>query len=292
MVIIDADTYFIMFSAQQVSVLVLGGLVGLGAGNLSLRLVFPPGRDSNSNTTAVNPYAGADRWRDTPPPAVLRRFVLAVALASSIALATGGPPAALEPLRRTLAAGALGAVLLVVLCGGLWGCTRGAQGATGRGGGAREAYVKVASDDREAHEVELRPFVGGAEGDESDDDDYDGRRGDDDYLDEEDGYLADEGETERTSSSRRGGERGGGGAGGGGGGVGRGRFDFSTVPPARQSPSPPRRAGAGAGAMGEVNKAAAPGATATAGAGAEKNARPKEAPPAQSLFSVGHTMEL
>ncbi|CAM9331408.1 unnamed protein product, partial [Pylaiella littoralis] len=193
----------------EVSVLVLGGLVGLGAGNLSLGLVFPPRRLNNSSSTALNPDAEADRWHDTPPPAVLRRFVLAVALASSVALATGGPPAALEPLQRPLVAGALGAVLLVALCGALCGCTKGAEGAHR---GARGAYGKVAFDDREAHEVELKPFVGGgAGGDETDDD---GGRRDDDYLDEEDGYLADEGETEHTRSSKRGGRgEGGGGAG-------------------------------------------------------------------------------
>lgn len=281
----------------EVSVLVLGGLVGLGAGNLSLGLVFPPRRLNNSSSTALNPDAEADRWHDTPPPAVLRRFVLAVALASSVALATGGPPAALEPLRRPLVAGALGAVLLVALCGALCGCTRGAEGAHR---GARGAYGKVAFDDREAHEVELKPFVGGgAGGDETDDD---GGRRDDDYLDEEDGYLADEGETEHTRSSRRGGQgEGGGGAGAGGAGGGRGvrgrgRLDFSTLPPARPSRSPLRRGGGGAG--GEIGKAAAPlapgGATANADPGGETKPRPrpKEAPPAQSLFSVGHTVEL
>lgn len=258
----------------QVFALVSGGLVGLGAGNLSLRLLFsPPRRDVNN---AINPNADIDRSYNTPPPVAFRRSVLAVAIASSVALAAGGPPAALAEVSRPLVAGALAAALLVAVCGALWGCTRGGETAADT---ARGAYGKVASDDREAHEVELKPFVGGgAGGDETDDDGGGGGgRGDDDYLDEEDGYLADEGETERSGSGRRGG------AGAGGGR----RVNFSTLPPAKSSVSPPRRGGGGASkAPGGSRSAAA------AGAAEGKETRPKAAPPAKSLFSVGHTVEL
>lgn len=253
--------------------LVSGGLAGLGAGNLSLRLLFPPRRDGSN--AIINPSPETDRSYNTPPPVAFRRAVLAVAIASSVALAAGGPPAALTSVSRPLVAGALGAALLVALCGGLWGCTKGAEGAADS---ARGAYGKVASDDRDAHEVELKPFVGGgAGGDETDDDDGGGGRGDDDYLDEEDGYLADEGETERSGSGRRGG--GGGGAWAGGGR----RVNFSTLPPAKSSSSPPPR---GSGGSDGSRSAAA------AGAAGGKEERPKAAPPAQSLFSVGHTVEL
>lgn len=265
-------------STTKVSALVLGGLAGLGAGNLSLRFLFSPRRNGSSG--AVNPHAEADRSYDTPPPAVLRRSVLAVATASAVALAAGGPPAALTEISRPLVAGALAAVLFVAVCGGLWGCTRGAEGAAS---GARGAYGKVASDDREAHEVELRPFVGGgAEGDGDSDDDDGCGRGDDDYLDEEDGYLADEGETERAVGD------------GGRGGVGVGkRVQFSTLPPAKSSSSPPPpRGGEGGGGGGAHQAAGSRGAAAVGAAGGKKETRPKAAPPAKPLFSVGHTVEL
>lgn len=249
--------------------------MGLGAGNLSLRLLFPPRRDGNN---AIHPNAEADRSYNTPPPAAFRQSVLAVAIASSVALAAGGPPAALADVSRPLVAGALVTVLFVALCGGLWGCTRGAAGAADS---ARGAYGKVAANDREAHEVELKPFVGD---DETDDDGGGGSRGDGDYLDEEDGYLADEGETERSGSGRRGGAGAGTGAGGGR------RVNFSTLPPAnRSSSSPPPRGGGGGAPEAPGSMSGAAAATGAAGA---KKARPKAAPPAKSLFSVGHTVEL
>ncbi|CAN0013498.1 unnamed protein product, partial [Scytosiphon promiscuus] len=238
----------------EVSALVLGGLVGLGAGNLSVRLLCLPRRrnDKRNPVSAIN-MDPDDRWFDTPSPATLRRSVLAVALASSIVLAAGGPPAALREsgLSPLLVEAALGTVLLVAAIGGLWGCWAGPATTSG----AREAYGKVASDDREAHEVELRPFVGGGSGsgsdggggsggrggggtDEEDEGYWEGgdRRGDGDYLDEEDGYLADEGETERDGSIA--GKRSGTGE-----APRRGaRVAFSTLPPARNSyaPSPAR----------------------------------------------------
>ena len=274
--------------------LLSGGLVGLGAGNLSLRLLLlPPRRRGRDVSSALNPNAEADRWLDTPSPAVLRRSVLAVALASSAALAAGGPPAALAEVSRPLVAGAFAAVCGVAVLGGVWGCTRGAEGAGGRGdggGGARGAYGMVASDD---HEVELRPFVGGeaGDGDDSDDDGYDGGagRGDNDYLDEEDGYLADEGEAELGNGAGAGGGR--------GGAATRGRrVGWSTLPPAKNSsPSPPPPPTRGDNVGGRADQApgaaAAAAATASAGGGVAKT-RPREAPPAQSHFSVGHTVEL
>lgn len=244
----------------------MGGLAGLGIGNLSLRLLCR-GTSESKNGSANSSTVDAYRWHDTPPAAALRRSVLAVALVSSIAMAAGGPPAALAAVSRPVVAGALAASLLVALCGALWGCTGGAEGAAGRGGGgARGAYGKVAADDREAHEVELKPFVG------DDGTDDENARGDEDYLDEEDGYLADEGETER-SAGRSSGKRGGGG----------GRVEYSTLPPARRSSSGPPRRG--------VNTTGAGGAAAPPAAGVGKE-KTKEAPPAKSMFPAGHTVEL
>lgn len=213
--------------------------MGVGAGNLSLRLVFSPG-DVEAEQ------------RRTPPPSAFRRCVLSVALVSSIALATGGPPAAVTAVARPVCLAALVVVCVVVVGGGLWGCTRGAEK-----GGARGAYGTVASDDRDV-EVELKPFAVG--------NGSDARVDDDDFLDEEDGYLADEGETDlgnrrgvREQPDRPGGRRGG------------------TLPSG--SLSPRRRSG------GQSD-----GAGVTA---AKDEKKPRiEAPPAQSLFPAGHTMEL
>lgn len=287
--------------------------MGLGAGNLSVRLLCLPRRHTTNNNKNNNPMSALnmdpdDRWYDTPSPAALRRSVLAVAIASSIALAAGGPPAALQEsgLSPLVVEVALGTVLLVAAFGGLWGCCwAGARTA----GGAREAYGKVASDDREAHEVELRPFVGGDGGggggaggrgtDDDDDDDGDegywnggARRGDGDYLDEEDGYLADEGETERDDGRKAG-------TGAAPPPPRRGaRVGFSTLPPARHSyapsptPPPPARGGTGDGKAAGRGTTAAVAAAAAGAAGEGNKAGPREAPPAQSLFPAGHTVEL
>ncbi|CAN0289566.1 unnamed protein product, partial [Ectocarpus sp. 12 AP-2014] len=106
----------------EVSGLVLGGLAGLGIGNLSLRLLSRPRWGINeSNNGSANSAADAYRWHDTPPAAALRRAVLAVALVSSVAMAAGGPPAALAAVSRPVVAGALAATLLVASFGALWG---------------------------------------------------------------------------------------------------------------------------------------------------------------------------
>lgn len=220
----------------QVSVLVLGGLLGLGAGNLSLRLLFS------------HDIADAEKRR-TPSAAAFRRSVLAVALMSSTAMAFGGPPAALTDVARPLVLGVFAVICAVALGGCCWGLFGGA----GRSGvGARQAYGTVASDDHEV-EVELKPFAA--------DDGPDGRAEDDDYLDEEDGYLADEGEIE--VSSRRGGK----------GQPVRGSRVI------RSSLTAPHSLPAG----GSREK--------TVEGKREKKVR-WEAPPAHSLFPEGHTMEL
>ncbi|CAM9896168.1 unnamed protein product, partial [Hapterophycus canaliculatus] len=109
----------------EVAALVLGGLVGLGAGNLSVRLLCLPRRQNSNknNRISASNMDPDDRWYDTPTPAALGRSVLAVALVSSTALAAGGPPAALKEsgLSRLLVGVALGTVLLVAAFGGLWG---------------------------------------------------------------------------------------------------------------------------------------------------------------------------
>ncbi|CAM9545716.1 unnamed protein product, partial [Ectocarpus fasciculatus] len=104
----------------EVSGLVLGGLAGLGIGNLSLRLLCR-GTSESKNGSANSSTVDAYRWHDTPPAAALRRSVLAVALVSSIAMAAGGPPAALAAVSRPVVAMALAASLLVASCGALWG---------------------------------------------------------------------------------------------------------------------------------------------------------------------------
>lgn len=219
------------------TVLLAGGLAGLGVGNLSLRCIYPV-------------KGGADgEQRRTPPPATFRRLVLALALASSIAMVTGGPPAALATVARPITLAALLLVCVVAVCGGLWGCTEGAEN-----GGARGAYGTVASDDHDV-EVELKPFTAGP----------DGRGEDDDYLDEEDGYLADEGETE--ISSRRVTEQGRGG----------GRKELLPDSQTRGPEKGQEELGLGGG---------------TAAGKEEKKKRTLNAPPAHSLFPAGHTMEL
>ena len=106
-------------------------------------------------------------------------------------MATGGPPDALSLVARELTLGTLVLVCVVAVAGAVWGCTGGAD----RRGGARGAYANVASD--EQAEVQLKPLAARNGPDRRGDrGDYDYDGDDDEYLDEEDGYLADEGEME------------------------------------------------------------------------------------------------
>lgn len=234
--------------------------MGVAVGNFALRVLSSRGGNDSEE-------------RNTPRPAAFRRCVLVVALTSSVAMAVGGPPAALASVSRQVVLGALAVVCVVAGAGALWGCTRG--GAAGNGG-ARGVYATVASDDRDV-EVELKPFVAADNGPDS-------RGEDDDYLDEEDGYLADEGEEVGEQGAngsgrvreqwRRGGDR------------RPSAAAAAAVPSPRAKLSPPSRAdGGGLGGTGA-------GVTAREeGEKGEKKAK-LAAPPAQSLFPAGHTMEL
>lgn len=168
--------------------LVVGGLAGIVAGNTSLLLCSPRGANSDSDLGNGRP----------PAPATFRRLVLVVSLLSSIAMATGGPPAELSLVARPVVLAALALACAVAVFGTIWGCTVGA----GRWRDARGAYAMASADERDV-EMQLKPLAGGngqsgpREGDYDDDDDDENGRGDDEYLDEEDGYLADEGETEQ-----------------------------------------------------------------------------------------------
>ncbi|CBJ48396.1 expressed unknown protein [Ectocarpus siliculosus] len=200
-----------------------------------------------------------------PGPAFMVVLLAAGVGGSGDALAVGGGEWRATAALVTCSASLLRVGLLLLENGAAVGpLPEGAAG--GGGGGARGAYGKVAADDREAHEVELRPFVGKGTDDEN-------VRGDEDYLDEEDGYLADEGETER-SASRSSSKRGGG-----------GQVEYSTLPPARRSSSGPPRRGVSSTGAGASGAAAPPAAV----VGKEKM---KEAPPAKSMFPAGHTVEL
>lgn len=229
------------------SALVVGGLVGVATGNFALRLLSSSGGTDSEE-------------RRTPRPAAFRRCVLAVALTSSVPMAVGGPPSALASIARPIVLGVFAVVCVVAIAGAVWGCTRGAAGE----GSARGVYGTVASDDHDV-EVELKPFTA--------DSGPDSRGEDDDYLDEEDGYLADEGEVVEQ---------------GGNGGFGSAREQLSrgdrrlptaAPSPVERSPSA-REGGAALGDAGEVKKKEA------------KKVRLAAAPPAQSLFPAGHTMEL
>lgn len=162
--------------------------MGLGCGNVCLAWMFHS-RESGG-VIGTSQYHDAEQRR-TPPAAVFRRCIITLALLSSIAMATGGAPAALTVLVHPLALAALMLTAVVTLVGLVWGCR---EGAARDYDGAREAYGEVARDDNDV-EVELTPFTAEENG-------ADGNGGGtqseyrDEYLDEEDGYLADEGETE------------------------------------------------------------------------------------------------
>lgn len=234
--------------------LVFGGLAGVGIGNYAIRSLFSDG-DSD-----------IDLRRRTPPRPFFRRCVLFVGFAASITMASGGPPKALAAMARPIVLGTLVLAGLVASGGALWGCTKGADK-----DGARGAYGTVASDDHDA-EVELKAFAGGDDSDRV-------TWHDDDYLDEEDGYLADEGETEHRSSRRvkeapiRGGR-------GIAGGI-RASMGDGNQSPAESRTLPPK--GKSDGDDVDVHSAGEKKP--------EKKSRIK-APPAQSLFPAGHTMEL
>lgn len=166
---------------------------------------------------------------------------------------------------RPLAFAALALVGAVGLVGYIWGCRAGL--------GVRGAYG-VAQDDDDV-EVELTPFTA-EQADEVEADMNGNAAYDDEYLDEEDGYLADEGETESSrkkivvSGSDRGSER--------------------SMEGERGLPVP--RGTSRQGRVG-VGQEEAAGMEEGKGAGRVANQGSRlEAPPAQSLFPSGHTMEL
>lgn len=242
----------------QISVLLVGGLVGLGLGTLCLHCAYGRIHSKDTDSDAAQ--------RRTPPTTVFRSSVLALALTSSIAMFTGGAPAALTVMVRPLAFAALSLVGAVGLVGYVWGCRAGA-------GGMRGAYG-VARDDDDV-EVELTPFTA-EQADEGDTGMNGGAVYDDEYLDEEDGYLADEGETEnsRKKTAVSGSDR----------GLERSRESE------RGSPMP-----RGTNRQGRVSVGQGEAAGVKEARGARRVANKEsrlEAPPAQALFPSGHTMEL
>lgn len=160
------------------------------AGNVSLLLCSPWEMNSDSD----------QGYDPSPAPVTFRRLVLIVSLVSSVAMATGGPPAELSLVARPVAFAALFLVCAVAVFGAIWGCTVGSRGWRD----ARGAYAMASADERDV-EMQLKPLAAGngqSDPREGDGFDEDGR-GDDEYLDEEDGYLADEGETEQMIRSGR-----------------------------------------------------------------------------------------
>lgn len=248
--------------------------MGLGCGNLCLRCVFYSGRNNSNNGSSISTEDAVQRR--TPPAAVFHSSVVALALISSIAMITGGAPAIMTFLVHPLALIALALTCVVGLAGCVCGCRAGA----GREyEDARGAYGEVALDNNDL-EVELAPFTAGANDLERDtpagDDEY--RDG---YLDEEDGYLADEGETE----SRRNRSGGGGGRGGVRGVETRGGGRVVGDQRGLLLPDNTHEQASAGGQKARIVEAERKD-------GGDRGARKEPAPSAQSLFPQGHTMEL